>query len=182
MGRYLPPTIGCVLVGGTIASLAKRHSEARSYFVYIGRNFGAVPGALAGWAMVLAYVTTAVAVLMSEPLFVNNVLGVFHVTLGFDAELFISLFVTTLVVMATYRDIQFFSRMGLILEAVSVGVIVIMGTTQLLQRAPYLVSRVGVCVSEQRLSSPHRSRGFPVAGRRGSPYRPCGLSPRFCRA
>nr|WP_298223929.1 APC family permease [Acidocella sp.] len=122
---YLLATIGCVFVGGMIASLAKRRPEAGSYFVYIGRNFGAVPGALAGWAMVLAYVTTTVAVLMSEPLFVNNVLGVFHVTLGFDAELFISLFVTTLVVMAAYRNIQFSSRMGLILEAASVGIIVI---------------------------------------------------------
>ncbi len=122
---YLLATIGCVFVGGTISSLAKRHPEAGSYFVYIGRNFGPVAGALAGWAMVLAYITTAVAVLMSEPLFVNNVLGVFGITLGFGAQLFIALLVLALVVMAGYRDIQFSSRMGLVLECISVGIIVV---------------------------------------------------------
>ena len=122
---YLLATIGCVFVGGTISSLAKRHPEAGSYFVYIGRNFGPVAGALAGWAMVLAYITTAVAVLMSEPLFVNNVLGVFGITLGFGAQLFIALLVLALVVMAGYRDIQFSSRMGLVLECLSVGIIVV---------------------------------------------------------
>jgi amino acid transporter len=122
---YAIATIGCVFVGGTIASLAKRHPEAGSYFVYIGRNFGPVAGALAGWAMVLAYITTAVAVLMSEPLFVNKVLGVFGITLGFAAQTFIAIFVLALVVLAGYRDIQFSSRMGLVLECISVGIIIV---------------------------------------------------------
>jgi amino acid transporter len=57
---YLIATIGLVFVGACIATLAKRHPEAGSYFVYIGRNFGPMTGALAGWCMILAYVTTAV--------------------------------------------------------------------------------------------------------------------------
>jgi amino acid transporter len=122
---YLLATIGCVFVGGTISSLAKRHPEAGSYFVYIGRNFGPVSGALAGWAMVLAYITTAVAVIVAEPLFVNNVLGVFGVTLGFGAQLVVALVCLVLVVLAAYRDIQFSSRMGLVLECISVGIIVV---------------------------------------------------------
>jgi amino acid transporter len=122
---YLLATIGLIFVGASISSLAKRHPEAGSFFVYIGRSFGPVPGALAGWAMVLAYITTAVAVLMAEPLFVNNVLGVFHVTLGFGAQVVISIVVLGLVVLAAYRDITFSSRMGLVLECVSVGIIVV---------------------------------------------------------
>src|ERR1700734_3076678 len=47
---YLLATIGCVFVGASISSLAKRHPEAGSYFVYIGRSFGPVSGALGGWA------------------------------------------------------------------------------------------------------------------------------------
>lgn len=122
---YLLATIGCVFVGGTIASLAKRHPEAGSYFVYIGRAFGPVAGALAGWSMVLAYITTAVAVIVAEPLFVNNVLGVFHMSLGFGAQLFIALLTLCLVVFAAYRDITFSSRMGLVLECISVGIIIV---------------------------------------------------------
>ena len=122
---YALATIGLIFVGACISSLAKRHPEAGSFFVYIGRNFGPVAGALAGWAMVLAYTTTAVAVLMSEPLFINNVLAVFHVSLGFGAETFVSFLVLALVVFAAYRDITFSSRMGLVLECVSVGIIVV---------------------------------------------------------
>lgn len=122
---YLLATIGCVFVGASVSSLAKRHPEAGSFFVYIGRSFGPVAGALAGWAMVLAYTTTAVAVLMGEPLFINNVLAVFHMSLGFGAEAFLSILILALVVFAAYRDITFSSRMGLVLECVSVGIIVI---------------------------------------------------------
>ena len=122
---YALATFGLIFVGASISSLAKRHPEAGSFFVYIGRNFGPVAGALAGWAMVLAYITTAVAVLMSEPLFLNNVLGVFGLSLGFGAQTLISLLVLALVVFAAYRDITFSSRMGLVLECISVGIIVL---------------------------------------------------------
>src|ERR1700688_5077114 len=81
---YLIATIGCVFVGASIATLARRHPEAGSYFVYIGRNFGPLAGAMAGWAMILAYLTTAVAVVFSFPLFLGNFLGVFGVTLSFQ--------------------------------------------------------------------------------------------------
>ena len=122
---YLLATIGLIFVGASISSLAKRHPEAGSFFVYIGRNFGPVSGALAGWAMVLAYTTTAVAVLMSEPLFINNVLASFGVSLGFGAETFVTVLVLGLVVFAAFRDITFSSRMGLVLECISVGIIVV---------------------------------------------------------
>ncbi len=122
---YLLATIGCVFVGASISSLAKRHPEAGSYFVYIGRNFGPVAGALAGWAMVLAYITTAVAVLMSEPLFINNVLSVFGITLPFAAQAFLAFALAGLVVFAGYRDIQVSSRLGLVLECASIGIIVL---------------------------------------------------------
>ena len=60
---FLVATIGMMFVAGSIGTLAKRHPLAGSYFVYIGRNFGPVAGALGGWAMILAYITTAAAVI-----------------------------------------------------------------------------------------------------------------------
>jgi amino acid transporter len=122
---YLIATIGCVFVGASIATLAKRHPEAGSYFVYIGRNFGPMTGALAGWSMILAYLTTAVAVVFGFPLFLGNFLAVFHVTLSTPELLGFSIAFLGLVTFAAIRDIQVSSRVGLVLETISIGIIIV---------------------------------------------------------
>jgi amino acid transporter len=122
---YLIATIGCVFVGACIATLAKRHPEAGSYFVYIGRNFGPVTGALAGWTMILAYLTTAAAVVFGFPLFLQNFLTVFHITLSFTEQLVFAVLFLGLVTYAAFRDIQVSSRVGLVLETISIGIIII---------------------------------------------------------
>jgi amino acid transporter len=122
---YLIATIGCVFVGASIATLAKRHPEAGSYFVYIGRNFGPMTGALAGWAMILAYITTAVAVVFGFPLFLGNFLAVFHITLSNTLLTVFSVAFLALVTFAAFRDIQLSSRVGLVLETISIGIIII---------------------------------------------------------
>jgi amino acid transporter len=122
---YLIATIGCVFVGACIATLAKRHPEAGSYFVYIGRNFGPVTGALAGWTMILAYLTTAAAVVFGFPLFLQNFLTVFHVTLSFTEQMVFAVAFLGLVTYAAYRDIQVSSRIGLVMETISIGIIII---------------------------------------------------------
>jgi amino acid transporter len=122
---YLIATIGCVFVGASIATLAKRHPESGSYFVYIGRNFGPVTGALAGWAMILAYVCTAVAVVLGFPLFLGNFLAVFNVTLSNSLLTLFCVAFLGLVTYAAFRDIQVSSRLGLVLETISIGIIII---------------------------------------------------------
>jgi amino acid transporter len=122
---YLIATIGLVFVGACIASLAKRHPEAGSYFVYIGRNFGPMTGALAGWAMILAYLTTAVAVVFGFPIFLSNFLSVFHASLSFPVLVLFTVAFLALVTYAAYRDIQVSSRIGLIMETLSIGIIII---------------------------------------------------------
>jgi amino acid transporter len=122
---YLIATIGCVFVGACIATLAKRHPEAGSYFVYIGRNFGPVTGALAGWTMILAYLTTAAAVVFGFPLFLQNFLTVFNITLTFTEQLVFAILFLGLVTYAAFRDIQVSSRVGLVLETISIGIIIV---------------------------------------------------------
>ena len=122
---YLIATLACVFVGGSISTLAKRHPEAGSYFVYIGRNFGPVAGALGGWAMILAYLTTAAAVVFGFPLFLGNFLHVFNISLS-NAELVVFMVAFLgLVTFAAFRDIQVSSRIGLVLETISIGIIII---------------------------------------------------------
>ncbi|MGE4480389.1 APC family permease [Acidocella sp.] len=122
---YLIATIGLVFVGACISVLARRHPEAGSYFVYIGRNFGPVTGALAGWAMILAYLTTAAAVTFGVPLFLGNLLAVFHISLSFPVQTIIMILFLGCVVFAAYRDIQLSSRAALVLESVSIGIIIV---------------------------------------------------------
>jgi amino acid transporter len=122
---YLIATIGLVFVGGSISTLARRHPEAGSYFVYIGRNFGPMTGALAGWSMILAYITTAAAVVFGFPLFLGNFLAVLHISLTFSEQVIFAVIFLCFVTFAAYRDIQMSSRLGLILETISVGIIII---------------------------------------------------------
>src|ERR1700744_6275164 len=122
---YLIATVGLVFVGACIASLAKRHPEAGSYFVYIGRNFGPMTGALAGWCMILAYITTAVAVVYGFPVFLGNFLSVFKIPLSFPLLVGFGAAFLGLVTYAAYRDIQVSSRVGLVMETISIGIIII---------------------------------------------------------
>src|SRR5471032_2507485 len=68
---YFIGTVGVVIVAASVGVLAARHPEAGSYFVYIGRSFGPLAGALAGWSMISAYMFTAVAVTLSFSIFVD---------------------------------------------------------------------------------------------------------------
>jgi amino acid transporter len=121
---YLIGAVGVVIVAASVGILASRHPQAGSYFVYIGRTFGPFTGALAGWAMVSAYLFTAVAVALSFPIFLGNLLAPFGVRLGAPAMCLPLLAFLAAVTYAAYRDVKFSSRAGLILEVLSVGIIV----------------------------------------------------------
>lgn len=122
---YFLGTLGVVIVAACVAVLAARHPEAGSYFVYIGRSFGPLAGALAGWAMIGAYMFTALAVALSFAIFLGNFLATFGVKLSrLPMALPMLVFIAT-VTYAAYRDIKLSSRVGLVLEIVSVGIVVI---------------------------------------------------------
>jgi len=141
---YLLATIGCVFVGGCISALARRHPEAGSYFVYIGRNFGPVAGAMAGWMMVLAYLACGVAVASGFPLFLTAFLAAFGIATPPVAVLTIAALVfVVLVAYASYTDVQISSRVGLVMEIISISIIVII--------TAIVVGKHGTVVDPQQL-------------------------------
>src|SRR6266852_8295554 len=79
---YFIGTLGVVIVAASVGVLASRHPEAGAYFVYIGRTFGPFAGAMAGWAMVSAYLFTAVAVTLSFAIFLGNFFNAFGLKVG----------------------------------------------------------------------------------------------------
>jgi amino acid transporter len=122
---YFIGTLGVVIVAASVGTLAARHPEAGAYFVYIGRTFGPLAGALAGWAMISAYLFTAVAVALSFAIFLGNFLGAFGIQLGLLPLSVAMLAFIALVTYGAYRDVKLSSRLGLLLEALSVGLIIL---------------------------------------------------------
>lgn len=121
---YLISTIGLLFVGASIATLAKRHPLSGSYFIYIGRTFGPMAGMLAGWAMIAAYLFTAVAVTLAMSIFLKNFLTVFGMDGYMSPTWLVTLVFSAIVLFAAYRDIKLSSRIGLILEGISIAIII----------------------------------------------------------
>lgn len=122
---YFMATIGVVIVAASVGVLASRHPQAGSYFVYIGRSLGPYTGALAGWAMVGAYLFTAVAGALSFAIFLDNFLVEFGLkSIAVPLWVFMLAFLV-MVVYAAYRDVKLSSRVGLVLEVISVGIIIV---------------------------------------------------------
>jgi amino acid transporter len=122
---YFIGTLGVVIVAASVGVLASRHPEAGSYFVYIGRSFGPFAGALAGWSMISAYMFTAVAVALSFAIFLGDFLAGFGVKPGILPLAASMLIFIATVTYAAYRDIKLSSRVGLILEIISVGIMIV---------------------------------------------------------
>jgi amino acid transporter len=122
---YFIGTLGVVIVAASVGILASRHPEAGSYFVYIGRSFGPFAGALAGWSMISAYMFTAVAVALSFAIFLGNLLGAFGIKLNMPATTVLMLVFVATVTYAAYRDVKLSSRVGLVLEVISVGIMIV---------------------------------------------------------
>lgn len=122
---YFIGTLGVVIVAASVGVLASRHPEAGSYFVYIGRSFGPLAGALAGWSMISAYMFTAVAVALSFAIFLGDFLGAFGMKLNMLPMTAAMLVFIATVTYAAYRDIKMSSRVGLMLEVISVGIVIV---------------------------------------------------------
>jgi amino acid transporter len=122
---YFIGTLGVVIVAAGVGVLASRHPESGSYFVYIGRSFGPLSGALAGWSMICAYMFTAVAVTLSFAIFLGDFLGAFGINIGTAAAALALLIFAGAVTCAAYRDVKLSSRLGLILEVISISIIIV---------------------------------------------------------
>src|SRR6201996_4591070 len=107
---YFIGTIGVVIVAASVGVLAARHPEAGSYFIYVGRTFGPLSGALAGWAMISAYMFTAISTAFAFVIFLGDLLDAFHLSLTVAAKLPLMLIFIAAVIFGAYRDIKLSSR------------------------------------------------------------------------
>lgn len=120
---YVLATISLVIIGMNIGRLASKISAAGSFFLYVSRGLGPSWGILSGWAMLAAYLFTAMALTAATGLFLQDLLTAFGGPTLPRALLFavISLGVWLLAV----RDIRISSRIGLTIEAISMTIILV---------------------------------------------------------
>jgi amino acid transporter len=119
---YVIATVALLIVALNIAKLAGRIPAAGSFFIYVSRSLGPSYGMLAGWAMLAAYIFTAMALTIATSIFVKT----FFLSLGITLAIpnFVMYLLVSLAIWAfATRDIRISSRIGLTLEAISVTII-----------------------------------------------------------
>ena len=129
---YIVATIALLIVGVNVGKLARRIPAAGSFFIYVSRSLGPSYGLLAGWAMLAAYLTTAMALTVATSIFVKTMLVALHVSLVPNTIL-LYLAVSVLAAFLAMRDIRLSSRVGLTLEAVSVVIILAVSVVALVK-------------------------------------------------
>ncbi len=121
---YALATVSLVIVAINIGKLAKRIPAAGSFFLYVSRTLGPSFGLLSGWAMLVAYLFTAVALTVATSIFFKD----FVVAIGIKAvvpNFLIYIAVSALIFLLAYRDVKMSTRLGLSLEVLSVAAILI---------------------------------------------------------
>ena len=121
---YVVATVALLIVGVNVGKLAKRIPSAGSFFIYVSRSLGPSYGLLAGWAMLAAYLTTAMALTVATSIFVKTLLTALGIAFV-PNSLVLYLLVSGLALLLATRDIRLSSRVGLSLEAVSVVIILV---------------------------------------------------------
>lgn len=128
---YVFATIGLVFVGMNINQFARRSASPGSLYAYIARGLGPTAGVITGWALILAYVLTAMAVLCGFA----NYGAVLLSPLGINiSPIFLIAICVGLVWYVAYKDIQLSTVIMLALEAACVGFIILLGAIVLFKK------------------------------------------------
>jgi amino acid transporter len=117
---------GLLVVGLCFVAFARRVATAGSAYAYIRQEFGARAGFVAGWSLLLTYLTfgTGISVLIGS--FLDAALGNYH--LGLPHLWLLHGTLAILLGMAfAYRDMKLATRLMLALEGISVLAIIVLG-------------------------------------------------------
>lgn len=120
---YVLATLSLLLVGLNLSRLASRYPSAGSFFVYISRSLGPLTGGLVGWGLILAYLCTAMAVVVGVAIFMAGLLEPYGLSVP---PLLIYVVTVGLAWLLAYQDIRMSSRIGLLLEGVSIAIILVL--------------------------------------------------------
>lgn len=120
---FLIATIGVVFVSLCIKPFARRSASAGALYTYVARGLGPTVGVISGWALVLAYLFTAIALVAAFSLYTNLV---FHEFSFQVSHLLLYAICAGLTWYYAYTDIQLSAVLMLLLEFFSIILIVIL--------------------------------------------------------
>jgi amino acid transporter len=121
---YVLATIGLVFVGLNINQFARRSASPGSLYAYIARGLGPTAGVITGWALILAYVSTAMALVYGFANYGQVLFGPLGIT---PSPIFLFAICAGIAWYIAYRDIQLSTVVMLALEAASVLLILVLG-------------------------------------------------------
>jgi amino acid transporter len=124
--------VALAIVGLSFAAFARRVAHAGSAYAYIAEAFGARMGFLAGWALLLTYLTFCAGTATLTGNFFDAALDNYGITVP---GIWVVIAVLAIVIAAAlaYRDTQLAARLMLALEAMSVFAIVALGVVVLVK-------------------------------------------------
>lgn len=124
-------TTGLVFVGININQFARRSASPGSLYAYIARGLGPTAGVITGWALILAYVFTAMAVVCGFANYGEVLLNPLGIA---PSPIFLFAICIGLSWYVAYKDIQLSTAIMLALEIASVGLICLLGAIVLFKK------------------------------------------------
>jgi len=118
---FLISTVGVLLVALNVNQFARISSSPGSLYTYITDHMHRRWGVLAGWALLIAYLGTAAAVLAGVTNYANVILQDRFAVQA--SPLLLTALVTAIACYLAYSDVQISARLMLWLQAASVGLI-----------------------------------------------------------
>ncbi len=117
---YVVATVGLLLISVCIAQFAKRNATPGSLYAYVSQALGSGAGFTVGWALILAYLTTGIAVIAG----VGNYLTDLLKTSGIVLPPFVIYAACALgIFLISYKDVSLSARVMLAVEGASVAFI-----------------------------------------------------------
>ena len=114
---YLVATIGLLLISVCIAQFAKRSATPGSLYAYVSQGLGPGAGFAVGWALILAYLTTGIAVIAGVGNYAHDLLATSGVNIS---PYFIYAACALGVFLIAYKDVSVSARVMLAIEGASV--------------------------------------------------------------
>jgi amino acid transporter len=123
---YVAATVVVVLVGLCVAQFARRFASSGSLYSYVARGLGPTGAFAAGWGLVIGYTCIAMVGVAGTGVYLGNFLASLGLPATSTAGLIIMFAIATIAA-ATFAiaGIKISTRLGLVLEIISVGAVLL---------------------------------------------------------
>lgn len=128
---YLFAMAAILLVGANLKQFSKRYASAGNLYAYIIKGLGTNVGVISGWALILAYLLTASAVLCGFINYANVLLSYAGITVP---AIVIGIAGATVAWYVAVRDIKLSANIMLVFEGISIALITLLAIVILFKR------------------------------------------------